>query len=101
MKTRNQLRKEIESKQSEVNVLQDEIRDLKIQFLKTCDSEQTYEEKEEEFVVKKRPLTRAKHLVGRIHFTSFISDEDTGNKIPIKRQPIVMLDGKWDLNYYR
>ena len=76
MKTRNQIEKLIKSKQRKINSLSDEIDLLKIEALQICDSEQTYEEKEEEFIVKKRPLTKETHMIGRIHWLEDFIDED-------------------------
>ena len=95
MKTRNQIEKLIKSKQRKINSLSDEIDLLKIESLQICDPEQTYEEKEEEFIVKKRPLTKETHMIGRIHWLEDFIDEDTGDIVTINRSRLVRRDGVW------
>lgn len=95
MKTRKQIENLIKTKQRKINALSDEIDLLRIEELQICDSEQTYEEKEEEWVVKRRPITKETHMIGRVHWNEDFIDEDTGNVITINRSRLVRKDGVW------
>ena len=95
MKTRKQIENLIKAKQSKINDLSNEIDLLRIEELQICDSEKTYEEKEEEWTVKKRPLIKEKHIIGRIHWVEDFIDEDTGEVFSINRSRLVRKDGVW------
>jgi len=95
MKTRKQIENLIKTKQRKINALSDEIDLLRIEELQICDSEQTYEEKEEEWVVKRRPITKETHVIGRVHWDEDFIDEDTGDVVTINRSRLVRKDGIW------
>jgi hypothetical protein len=95
MRTRNQIKKDIEQRKAKISVLEDEITMLWIESCILCDDFQRYEEKEEEWTVSKRPRRTEKHIIGRIFWMEDFSDEDTGCVVTIQRSRMVRKDGVW------
>lgn len=95
MTEREKIKERINAKHQLIRHLNREIIELRKEALLLSDEEQWFTEKEEEFVVSRRPKVTEKQLVGRIHWNEEFKDEDTGKSIFIERSEVVRIDGVW------
>jgi seryl-tRNA synthetase len=91
-KTRNALSKQIGAKIKRVEILRNEIRDLKIEHVQVSDKNYQYKVAVEEIIVSRRPKVVKKVITGRVHWVQDFIDEDTGRVVPVPRSYIVMQD---------
>jgi len=66
------------------------------QLVQLNDGISRYEEKEESWGIGKNKVTA---MIGRVHWKEIFTDEDTGEKIEIKRSQIIRNGGEWQLGY--
>lgn len=98
MRTRQVVKAEYKETKEAIKSLQGKLIDLEIEEIQICDDEQSYSEKMEEWDEKQgRKKIKVPHMVGRIHFIQEFKDGDTGKVIEIERNPIVRLDGVWEI----
>lgn len=99
MTKREKIKQKIDKNLSKIGALRFENLDLLRESYLLSDKEQWYTEKEEEFVISKRPKVVEKKMVGRINWNEYFRDEsnpdDESAGVWIKRSQPVKIDGKW------
>lgn len=98
MTKREEIQNLIGIKNIQIRQLYDEIRELRIDNLKFCDENQWYIEKEEEQIIKKRPKTIEKSLIGRVYWKEDFKDESSDDVVTVERNMIVRKDRFWYLH---
>ena len=97
MRTRDEIRAEIQTKRDEIVDLRADLRELLIEDARLCDEKQWYKEDIQIVTLSKRPKKTRTDTVGRYHWTECFIDEDTGEKIPIDRSREVMRNGVYSV----
>lgn len=96
MRTRKDIRAEIQAKLEQIEQLKIERRDLMLEDVQFCDEEQWYTEENEVHEVSKRPKKEETFLIGRIHWNEEFKNQDKPNEpFVIKRSKVVRINGKW------
>ncbi len=95
IRTRKEIVSEMRKKQAELKKLKDSMKLLYIESLQICDKKSYYEEKEE---TRGRGKHKTTDMVGRIHWSQYFADGDTGKKFKIERSREVRTNGVWDIS---
>ena len=97
MKTRDEIRAEIQAKRAEIQDLQADLRELQIEDALLCDEKQWYKAELQTVTLSKRPKKTRTDTVGRCYWVEYFSDEDTGEKTAITRIREVMRNGVYSI----
>jgi FtsZ-binding cell division protein ZapB len=93
---RQEITSTIKAKYEQIEVLQNEIIELKKQGILLSDEQQQYYEKEVEVEISKRPKVTEKQLHGLIKWKEYFKDEDRPDEpIEIERNMLVRVNGDW------
>jgi len=85
----------IENKKQAIQVLINDISELKKQELLMSDEHQQYYEKEVEVTISRRPKKVEKQIYGYIKWKETFKDGSTGKPYEMERNMIVRANGKW------
>lgn len=101
---REEIKKLIDEKLTQIDLLQQEIIELKKQNLLISDDKQWFTE--EIFFEEKKKFQRKENylngkLVGRIHWKESFQNEDSKEPFIIDRSLIVRIDNQWVNIYYK
>lgn len=97
MTEREYLNSEIVRLEELIKDSQKSIRETQVKIYQLCDDVSTYKEGREDVLISSRPKKFENKLIGRVFWTQYFEDEDTGQKIAIDRKRIVREDNKWFL----
>jgi hypothetical protein len=93
---RQEITSTIKAKYEQIEVLKNEIIELKKQGILLSDEQQQYYEKEVEVVISRRPKVSEKQLHGFIKWKEYFKDEDRPDEpIEIERNMLVRVNGDW------
>ena len=95
MNRREEIKSQVKSIENQIKSLEEDLEELIKEEYLLCDEKQWFTEKEEETIVKKRPLVKETNLIGRINWEQEFIDEDSQEVIKIERSMIVRANGKW------
>jgi len=93
--TRKEINDLIENKKQSIQVLKNEISELRKQELLMSDEVQQYYEKEVEVTVSKRPKKVEKQLHGFIKWKETFKDSSTGKPYEMERNMIIRVNGEF------
>lgn len=93
MLTRKAIEKKIKINEDKIKALNQQNRNLYLQSLEISDKQQQYSEHEIEIINDDEE--KEKVVMGKVSYTEYFLDEDTGKHIPIKRSYFVKRNGIW------